>query len=299
MDSQVSRSPGPRPETVRQPGSATCLSCQSTQTRVCAHVSGVDVHKCDICRLCFCDPLPTGESGSTGTTNALSEESFAADVLALSPERARRYETLADARHRFYSGKLGRTSYRLLEIGCGAARLSEPLTRRGVTYEGVDLDPRPLEAARKRGATGLHCADFTEFSVAQPYDVITMSQVLEHISDPVAMVDRLAEATAPGGLVHVDVPNHGTLAGLPSRMLGGRGARYGAVRYPRHCVAYPTSALAALFARRFEIDVFTASPDDDLWGQATVPTAGSKAHYVAQRLLRAQSLAVVIGRRAT
>ena len=279
------------------PGSAICLGCRSTQTRVCAQVSGIDVYRCRICGLCFCYPSPTAESDSIGTMSTLTAESDTANILSLPPQLANRFERLADARHRFYSGKLGHSAYRMLEIGCGAAYLSEPLTRRGVTYEGIDIDPRPIEEARKRGITGLHCGDFMDFSVAHPYDVIAMSQVLEHIIDPVAMVDRLADAVALGGLVHVDVPNHGTLAGLPSRTLKGWGARYGAVKYPRHLVAYPTSALASLFARRFEVNVFTASPDDDLWGQGTVPTAGSKALYVAQRLLRARSLAVVIGRR--
>jgi SAM-dependent methyltransferase len=283
--------------TAMNPGSVRCRCCHSTQTRVCAHVSGVEVYRCHICCLCFCNPLPTVESDAAGTTDTLTEESFTADIQALSPERAQRYETLADERHRFYREKLGRESYRLLEIGCGTARLAEPLTRRGVSYEGIDIDPRPIDAARKRGATGLHCGDFREFPVAHPYDVIAMSQVLEHISDPVAIVDRLADSISPGGLVHVDVPNHGTLAGLPSRIVKGWGARYGAVKYPRHSIAYPTSALTALFARRFEVKVFTASPDDDLWGLGTVPTVGSKAHYVAQRLLRAGSIAIVVGRR--
>src|SRR5665811_1845664 len=106
------------------PGSVSCLSCRSTQTRVCAHVSGVNVYRCRICGLCFCYPLPTAESDSIRTTSPLTPESYTASILSLPPQRARRYETLADALHRFYSGKLGHNAYRLLEIGCGAAHLS-------------------------------------------------------------------------------------------------------------------------------------------------------------------------------
>lgn len=62
-----------------------------------------------------------------------------------------------------------------------------------------------------------------EVPVKRQYDVIFMTQVLEHITHPREMVERLYASLVPGGIPHLDVPNQGTLAGWPSRLLRGSG----------------------------------------------------------------------------
>jgi SAM-dependent methyltransferase len=128
------------------------------------------------------------------------------------------------------------------------------------------------------------------------YDVIFMSQVLEHIIRPREVLGKVSSLLKPDGILHLDVPNHNGLAGLPSRVLGGTGSRFGAIEWPHHAIAYNRRSLAELLDHRFVARVFTATPDDQLWGQAVVPTIPARLYYAATRALRARSLLVAFGR---
>lgn len=52
-------------------------------------------------------------------------------------------------------------------------------------------------------------ADAADPSGCAPFDWIVLSQVLEHIVDPVAMLQGLRTLSAPDGKLFVEVPNHG------------------------------------------------------------------------------------------
>src|SRR5688572_17692484 len=139
-----------------------CPACGAPAAAVAARLAETTVLDCASCGLVRCEPLPKIESRSAGPSSILTEESFTAGILKLSPQQQRRYRELARARHARYARDLGRPRFRLLEIGCGAAGLADELVRLGVEYHGLDLDPRPVEAAGHRGVAGLRVADFLE-----------------------------------------------------------------------------------------------------------------------------------------
>jgi SAM-dependent methyltransferase len=246
--------------------------------------------------LVYCDPLPRVESSSAGAASILTEETFTAQILDIPAAQADRYAVLARARYQRYRHDLGRPRFRLLEIGCGAAGLAPVLTALGVDYHGIDIDHRPIEAARARGITGLRVGDFFELPSDGPFDVIALSQVLEHITRPRELMHRIRQSLTPDGILHVDVPNHAALAGLPSRAVGGLGRRLGAIEWPHHSIAYRTASLSRLVSPHFgSTVVFTAAPDHDVWGQAVVPSVAARIYYRASRLLQARSLLVAYG----
>jgi len=277
--------------------SPACPVCGAGRRRRVAHLTATDVFECAGCDLVVCDPLPTMASASAGAASVLTEERFTASILAVPAAQAARYDALARARHHRYRRDLGRARFRLLEIGCGAAGLAGELGRLGVAYHGLDLDPRPVEAARARGVTGLRVGDFLELPDEEPYDVVCLSQVLEHITRPRDLIAKICRWLVPGGLIHVDVPHHGGLAGLPSRLVGGHRDRFGAIEWPHHAFAYRPLTLARLLAPSFEASTFTAAPDHPLWGQAVVPTPITRAYYAASRLAHARSLVIGYGPR--
>jgi SAM-dependent methyltransferase len=185
----------------------------------------------------------------------------------------------------------------MLEIGCGAAGLAPAMAELGVDYFGIDIDPRPVESAQARGILNLRVADFIEEQPQRKYDVIFLTQVLEHIVHPRRMIERIEEALAEDGILHIDVPSQGTMAGAPSRLVRGLGARFGAIDWPHHSIAYTPDALRILLENRFRVRTFTATSDDPVWGQATTPNRVQKAYFTAQRVLGGKSLAVAFGQR--
>jgi 2-polyprenyl-6-hydroxyphenyl methylase/3-demethylubiquinone-9 3-methyltransferase len=102
---------------------------------------------------------------------------------------------------------------RLLDIGCGAGILSEPLARMGGSVVGVDPSAPVIAAARLHAAeSGLaidYRADTAEnLAVAgEQFDVVLALEVVEHVTDVSAFVALAARMVRPGGLLVVSTIN--------------------------------------------------------------------------------------------
>jgi 2-polyprenyl-3-methyl-5-hydroxy-6-metoxy-1,4-benzoquinol methylase len=72
----------------------------------------------------------------------------------------------------------------------------------------VDASPEYVAAAKKLGKNvDGHTALFEEFEPTEKFDTIIMSHVLEHVQDPVLVLERAKKWLAPGGRIIAVVPN--------------------------------------------------------------------------------------------
>ena len=98
---------------------------------------------------------------------------------------------------------LGRT---ILDIGCGAGLLAEPLARLGAEVTGLDPAPGNIEAARRHaaqtGARVSYRAATLEHLArdSAPFDVVLAMEVVEHVRDMPAFVRTACGLVRPGGL---------------------------------------------------------------------------------------------------
>src|SRR5439155_1631346 len=112
-----------------------------------------------------------------------------------------------------------RPAGRVLDVGCGTGYLLERLAGRGFSGVGVDLSPRSVEHARERlravGADGRLRAEVgSAYDPPEgPFDLITLTDVLEHLEDPRACLRGLRARLAPDGLIVVSTPNRRSLPG--------------------------------------------------------------------------------------
>lgn len=280
-------------------GRVNCVKCPACggNGSVRHRLQETRVAACSDCLLLFCDRLPGEGAKSAGPNSVQTDEDYTAGLIADDPIRRARYRQLAGARHMEYARRLGRSSFRLLEIGCGSAGLRERFVELGVTYAGIDIDPRVVAAARAGGAgASVQRSDFLEMPESdEEYDVICASQVLEHIRRPVAFVEKVHRLLAPGGVFHCDVPNHNALAGWPSRLIPWTRRRFGGITYPHHSFSYTSSALRNRLEGLFDVEVFEAAPDEDIWGQAAAPSLIQRLYFGMSRALRARSMLVALG----
>ena len=99
------------------------------------------------------------------------------------------------------------TDLRILDIGCGAGILSEPLARLSATVVGADPAVSNIEAAKLHAAQAGVAVDYRA-TVAEEladdgerFDVVLAMEVVEHVADLALFVKRCAEMVKPGGLM--------------------------------------------------------------------------------------------------
>lgn len=115
-----------------------------------------------------------------------------------------------------------RRTGRLLEVGCGQGLFLEHAARAGWRAEGVDVLVPVVEMARARGLT-VFAGELADAGLPRDaFDVVTMSEVIEHIVEPVALLREVQRVLRPGG---VAVLGTGNAASWAAR-LRGRGWPY-------------------------------------------------------------------------
>ncbi len=126
---------------------------------------------------------------------------------------------------------------RYLDVGCGSGGALGAAKALGWQVTGVEVDDAAAAKAR-RFTDEIHVGDALTAPFAPGrFDVVTAFHVLEHVPEPVAMMRRMLEWLAPGGLLIVEVPNAG---GLGAAIFG---KAWSGLELPRHLSHFSPESL--------------------------------------------------------
>ena len=121
------------------------------------------------------------------------------------------YVPVNERRHRAHAKLLAAagSGNRVLDVGCSSGYLSRPLSERGSTIVGLELDP---EAAREaeQWCERVLVGDLETMELPlEPgsFDVVLCGDVIEHLRAPRAALARLRPFLKPGGRLVVSTPN--------------------------------------------------------------------------------------------
>lgn len=95
---------------------------------------------------------------------------------------------------------------RLLDVGCNEGRGLTLYQRSGYAVEGLELNSKAADVARKKGFV-VYSDLIEQLEPRNKYDVVVLSNVLEHSLNPSEMLAHVARILNPGGQVWISCPN--------------------------------------------------------------------------------------------
>jgi 2-polyprenyl-3-methyl-5-hydroxy-6-metoxy-1,4-benzoquinol methylase len=96
---------------------------------------------------------------------------------------------------------------KLLDVGCNEGRGLEFYKANGFEAEGLELNSHAAAVARSKGFV-VHGSILEDFDQQHQFDVVILSNVLEHSLDPIRMLAAIHRLLKPGGIVCISCPNN-------------------------------------------------------------------------------------------
>jgi 2-polyprenyl-3-methyl-5-hydroxy-6-metoxy-1,4-benzoquinol methylase len=104
--------------------------------------------------------------------------------------------------------RVSRSTRRLLDVGAHAGRFMRLAQERGWEVEGVELNPRTAAYAAAHTGRPVHRMNAHALATnGRRYDAVVLTDVLEHVPEPMLLLATLASLLDSGGVIAIKVPN--------------------------------------------------------------------------------------------
>jgi len=229
-------------EELRVERETACRICGCSESRLTATVNGYNYARCPECGVERMSEYPTdsevhefyAKGYMTNKFNDLGHHiHFTAEYRGT--YMAEKDLTFSDLKMdlKKYSGKS------LLDVGCANGQFLEYTRNYGINALGIDISEEMVGVAK---ANGLNCKVADLFDLAGEYDLATFWDVIEHVSDPVAVLEKTRTLLKPGGEIIIQTP----CTGMVSELFGEKWLYYLPVQ---HIHLFSQEALFDLLSR--------------------------------------------------
>lgn len=115
----------------------------------------------------------------------------------------------------------------VLDIGCGRGGLLEYLRdEKNCQVIGLDISHDAIKICKEKSIKVIKC-DLEEEKIPGTYDVIILSAVIEHLIDPLSVLNKVKDNLNENGCIIVGVPNFSHLMARIQYLLGKNVKRFG------------------------------------------------------------------------
>ncbi len=175
-----------------------CIICHNVKFSNLFQKNNYQVVKCIFCNFMFLNPLPNKSQLIKYYKNFDYKTGFINEYLI----RQDSIRTLQNIK------KLGYENGSLLDIGCGAGFFLDEARKFGWNVRGIDTSEISADYGQKKLKLEITIADFLNYEFRESkFKVITLLQVIEHLSDSKLMLRKIYKLLEPNGLLCVATPN--------------------------------------------------------------------------------------------
>lgn len=183
-----------------------CLICGGEDTVTVSNKARFDLSVsnviCTTCGLVYINPRFTLKALAEYYRNEFRNDSNTAHLTTEG------FRLLKQAKVRLLQ-KVIPLSARVLEIGCSCGVLLSELRRARPDVHIAGIEPTPVLAAMaKESGLDVLCGMFEEFALEpESQDFVILEHALEHMDDPLSILQRARSMLSKNGLVFVEVPD--------------------------------------------------------------------------------------------
>jgi len=95
---------------------------------------------------------------------------------------------------------------KILDIGCGYGSVSEELIKKGFEVTGIEINDKAIEKLKQKGFKVLKRDINKALNINYKYDVVMILDVLEHVFDPLFLLNEAKKVVNSGGFLIITVP---------------------------------------------------------------------------------------------
>jgi 2-polyprenyl-3-methyl-5-hydroxy-6-metoxy-1,4-benzoquinol methylase len=224
----------------RVTSAAQCPGCLGNSTKLYVVKNSYPIHRCSNCELLFVHPQPSKEQlGKVYSASYFS--------------RGNKYAAALDPKHdpnwlndqcKVELVKRWCSSGTLLDIGCALGGFLAVAKEHGFEVEGIEIVGYAAEQARSRLDVKVINSDIYSAELApETYDVITMWDVIEHLTDPNLAFEKISRALRPKGYVAFTT---GDVSSAWARLTG---KRWQLLTPPQHLYFFSQRSMSGLLKR--------------------------------------------------
>jgi 2-polyprenyl-3-methyl-5-hydroxy-6-metoxy-1,4-benzoquinol methylase len=184
---------------------SACPACDAGGSVTSFALQNYDVQRCVLCGLLFLNPQPSDD-----VLREVYSPSYS--LGASDPDAVRMVTQIKRMTARTYLDQIvrymGKGSATLLDVGCGGGELLAEADRLGFDVRGVDLSPHAAAAANGLvGRDVVVCSALEDAGLPDgSFDVCVCTDVIEHVRDPVGLLNHMHRVLKPGGVLLLVTP---------------------------------------------------------------------------------------------
>ncbi len=256
---------------------ARCFLCGESNFRHWAKATDVEYFttdntfsfkECQNCKLLMIDPIPADQLQVIYPPNYYS-------FIAPKKSMVNNIKEWLDKRlFKQILNRLQSEHLKVLDVGGGSGWLLNfvrSLSGRVKETYVVDIDRNAESLAIKNGHK-YFCGRIEDFETTEKFDFVLLLNLIEHVSDPLAVMKKISDILTPHGVLLIKTPNYDS---LDARLY--RHKNWGGYHCPRHWVLFTKKSFQRLaHAAAFKITKFSYTQGAPFWAVSTLASLQKK-----------------------